>query len=138
MATPTTPQSTAVGVESPSPDPDVLIVDQSDDAIDVLQTVLARRGLRSIGTKIAKQGIAMAKQSEPRLIVVDIDSLHDDPLVIDGFTESDDQNRPRVVFLGNLRPSPTPTSRVQVVPKPYHYATLIRKIEDMLADAKAA
>ena len=51
----------------------VLIVDASDETRVVLQTALEHRGVRTMAASQAKQGLALAQEHHPDLIVLDLE-----------------------------------------------------------------
>ena len=111
----------------------VLIVDASDETRIVLQTALERRGMRTMAAGQAQQGLAMARQHHPDLIVLDleIDSCSPDEVAAP-FTEQSRTDHACLVFLGSVRRR-HPVAGTEYVAKPYHYAPLIRKIEEILS-----
>jgi CheY-like chemotaxis protein len=111
----------------------VLIIDASDENRVVLQTALERRGVRTMAASQAKQGLAMAQQHHPDLIVLDleIDSSGPDEVAAP-FAEQSRADRTTLVLLGSIRRT-SPTLEGECVAKPYHYAPLIRKIEEILS-----
>ena len=111
----------------------VLIVDASDETRVVLQTALERHGVRTMAASRANQGLAMARQHHPDLIVLDleIDSGGPDEVAAP-FAEQSRLDRAGLVLLGSVRRR-SPPVRGEYVAKPYHYAPLIRKIEEILS-----
>jgi CheY-like chemotaxis protein len=111
----------------------VLIVDASDETRDVLQTVLERRGLRTMAASQAKQGLALAQQHHPDLIVLDleIDPYGPDEVAAP-FAEQSRTDHGSLVLLGSVRRR-QPHSQGEYVAKPYHYGPLIRRIEEILS-----
>jgi CheY-like chemotaxis protein len=123
----------------------VLIVDHSDDTREVLQTALARRGLRTLAASGAGAGLELARRHHPDLIVLDLELdesgpdrlaarfAHpfggDSPCPADGTARG---NQTRLVMLGSLRRGPAGLPEGEFVPKPYHYGPLIRRIEVLL------
>ena len=123
----------------------VLIVDHSDDTREVLQTALARRGLRTLAASEAGAGLELARRHRPDLIVLDLelddtgpDRLAarfarpfggDPPSPAEGTARGD---QTRLVMLGSLRRVPAALPEGEFVPKPYHYGPLIRRIEMLL------
>jgi len=110
----------------------VLIVDESDDSREVLRTALLKRGCEIFEAREARTGAALAQQHRPGVIVLDmeVDSAND-PVVRAGY-DSMPGEPARMVVLGGLKRSDDWLSSRQHVCKPYHYAPLIRKIEEML------
>ena len=111
----------------------VLIVDASDENRVVLQTALERRGMRTMAASRAKQGLAMAQEHHPDLIVLDleIDSGGPDEVAAP-FAEQSRADHAGLVLLGSVRRQP-PIVEGEYVAKPYHYAPLIRRIEEILS-----
>jgi DNA-binding response OmpR family regulator len=111
----------------------VLIVDAADESRDVLQTALERRGVKTLATSQARQGLAMALEHHPELIVLDleVDSGSPDDIATE-FAQQTSTDQASLVLLGTVgRRQSIP--RGESVSKPYHYAPLIRKIEAILA-----
>jgi CheY-like chemotaxis protein len=113
--------------------PSVLIVEPSADEREVLRTVLARRGLQIFEAAGIEAGLALARAHHPRVIV--LDNSAGDNATEQRFASEGDAS---LIILGRARrdeiaagDSPGP----QIVAKPYHYAPLIHKIEQL---AKAA
>ena len=52
----------------------VLIVDRSEDSREVLRTVLEKRGVRTWEATEARQGVELARQHHPQVIVLDLDT----------------------------------------------------------------
>jgi CheY-like chemotaxis protein len=141
----------------------VLIVDRSDESREVLKTALERRGWQIFESARAADGLALARQHRPALIVLDLDAvgakaaqsalaadaeIQEIPLVLLGtirrtgrYAAANSLNSP-----ANSRANRSITSSVakqnsptrstgsfgQIVAKPYHYGSLILKIEQML------
>jgi CheY-like chemotaxis protein len=102
----------------------VLIVDPSEESREVLQTALERRGLRTFSAGEARRGLDLARRHHPDLIVLDLE-------LDDCGTDQFGENNTPLVLLGSLRRG-DPLTAGEFVPKPYHYAPLIRKIEELL------
>ena len=113
--------------------PSVLIVEPSADEREVLRTALSRRGLRIFEAAGVEAGLALAREHHPRVIVLDDDAGSDAAerrFAADGEASLIVLGRaPRSA--GSVPDSPG----TQNVAKPYHYAPLIHKIEQL---AKAA
>lgn len=113
----------------------VLIVDRSEETREVLATVLGRRGLRTLSAAGAPQGLRLAREHHPDLIVLDlelVDGAGEDQGLSAGFADQSRSDRAPLVLLGTARRSGPPLSEGEFVSKPYHYAPLIRKIEELL------
>ncbi len=117
-------------------DRSVLIVDASDENRVVLQTALERRGVRTMAASQSKLGLAMAQEHHPDLIVLDLEI---DPCCPDEvaapFAEQSRTDNASLVLLGSVRRQ-HPLPQGEYVAKPYHYAPLIRRIEEILSSEK--
>ena len=111
----------------------VLIVDQSEDSREVLRTVLQRRGMETYEASRAEQGLQLAQQHRPGVIVLDLEAVPaDDERIWDGFDAERRKNNTPMVILGNARRYGVSILNGQLVTKPYHFGPLIRKIEELL------
>jgi DNA-binding response OmpR family regulator len=111
----------------------VLIVDRLDETREVLQTALGRRGWRTFAAGGARQGLELAQQHQPDLIVLDLELDDSDPEEVSApFAEQWQDGQTRLVVLGTLRRGQAALPAAEFVPKPYHYAALVRKIEGLL------
>jgi DNA-binding response OmpR family regulator len=113
----------------------VLIVDQSEENREVLRTVLERHGVRILTASRTKEGVSLAKQHRPDVIVLDteFDSPDLGDFYCENSTNSEDSDS-SVIFLGKVRYN-TPgksVSRGNFFAKPYQYGPLIRRIEEIL------
>ena len=81
----------------------------------------------------AKQGLALAQQHHPDLIVLDleIDPCGPDEVAAP-FAEQSRTDHASLVLLGSVRRR-QPLPQGEYVAKPYHYAPLIRRIEEILS-----
>jgi DNA-binding response OmpR family regulator len=111
----------------------VLIVDRSEETRGVLQTALERRGWRILAASGADQGLDLAKTHHPDVIVLDLEAEECGPEDVCGsFAAETTQHQASLVVLGTCRVSAGGANPRQFVAKPYHYAPLIRKIEELL------
>lgn len=110
----------------------VLIVDRSEDTREVLRTALARHGVRVLEAEARLQGLDIAKEQHPDVIVVDLeDPAEDTPAAMESFSDSSNSAGTPIVILGTARQKRTAKSG-DFFTKPYHYAPLIRTIEERL------
>ncbi len=127
----------------------VLIVDPSDETREVLQTALERRGVRIFSAGRAKQGLELARNHHPDLIVLDLELDFDgveNGDVEDGspenrpnpFADPSRIDRPHLVMLGTVRRDTVDLPEGEFVAKPYHYGPLIRRIEELLGQSDKA
>jgi DNA-binding response OmpR family regulator len=111
----------------------VLVVDPLEETREVLRTALESRGLHIFAAAEAEQGLALAREHHPDLIVLDLEC--EGGKAACGELTSIAEETP-VVLLGSARRAPGTACPGQFVSKPYHYAPLIRKIEELLAEAR--
>ncbi len=110
----------------------VLIVDPLEETREVLRTALEPRGVRILATSQARQGLALAREHHPDQIVLDLECEREP--VADGVSAVESLTREApLLVLGSARRRPANLPAGQFVSKPYHYAPLIRKIEELLA-----
>ncbi len=111
----------------------VLIVDPSEETREVLQTALERRGMRIFSAARIGSGLEMARRHHPDLIVLDLELDESSPEHLSTpFAEQADADNASFVVLGNIRRRNSCLPNAEFVAKPYHYAPLIRKIEELL------
>lgn len=114
----------------------VLIVDPCDESREILRTALERKGLRIHATGVREQGIALARQYRPRLIVLDLEVAKDASEGLrDPTSEPSAQTPPSIVVLGTCRRTRQTMPSGEFVSKPYHYGPLVRRIEELLKTA---
>src|SRR4029453_2915874 len=121
------------GKEAMSQPPSVLIVEPSSDEREVLRTVLARRGLRIWEAAEGQQGLELAQEHHPDVIVLDADAHHADEVAA-RFGAASTGERSSLIVLGRLRRDGA-LSGTQAIAKPYHFAPLVHKIEQLAAKA---
>jgi DNA-binding response OmpR family regulator len=113
-----------------------LIVDESAESREVLRALLERRGAVTIEAPRAELAVDLAKLHRPDLIVLDVESDHSaSGSSCDNLRATADRTDTPVLILGTLSRQRGKFSDDQFVAKPYHYAPLIRKIEDLLGAA---
>ena len=121
----------------------VLIVDPSEETREVLQTALERRGVRIFSACRAKQGLELARNHHPDLIVLDLELDFDGEQIgqADGsspenrcnpFLDQSRADQTPLVMLGTVRRGTDALPEGEFVAKPYHYGPLIRRIEELL------
>ncbi len=114
----------------------VLIVDQSEENREVLQTALKRRGMRTFAAGRATPGLELARRHRPDLIVLDLELEDADRAdVCHSFAEQSRANNASLVILGSVRRADDAPAEGEFVAKPYHYGPLVRKIEELLQAA---
>ena len=115
----------------------VLIVDNLQETREVLRTALARHGARIFEASRPDEGLKLAREHHPDVIVLDVDfTVETDESIAAGFeAESLAQETP-IVLLGNARRRRKSFATGDFVAKPYHYGPLIRKIEALLDEVR--
>lgn len=111
----------------------VLLVDASSESRDILRTLLNRQGNEILETSQIQAAGAITDREQPDLIVCDSDS-DDSPgnwATRELAWQASRSDIP-IVVLGTVRRDFKPLSDGDLVPKPYHYGPLIRKIEGLL------
>ena len=113
----------------------VLIVDESTESREVLRTVLERRGLQILEARGARQGLELARSHHPEVIVLDLDTdAAEDTDIQAGFNSESRTHHSSLLVLGKARQYGTPLPDDRVLTKPYHYAPLVRKIEQLIGE----
>lgn len=117
----------------------VLIVDQSLESREVLRALLERSGAATIEATRFDEAASLAVRERPDLIVVDVDSdtsaNHDATRQLAAAAR---RTGAPIVVLGKLGRRESPLEGGEYVAKPYHYGSLLRKIEDVLEHRRAA
>ena len=112
----------------------VLIIDHSADSRQVLRTALERRGVVILEAEQGQIGLELARRYHPTLVVLDLETIPaGDDALRNGLDSETENARIPLVILGNIRKSEALLPHQSVVPKPYHYGPLIRKIEQLLS-----
>lgn len=113
----------------------VLIVDSSEEVRDVLRTLLERQGAETLVAAEARHATEIARREQPDVIIFDAecDYTPSKQATVDlGQTAS--RNNIPIVVLGTVKRPLSPLPTGQFVSKPYHYAPLIRRIEELLGN----
>jgi DNA-binding response OmpR family regulator len=97
------------------------------------------RGVSTFQAAGARQGVELARQHHPQVIVLDLEAeaADDEQICREYETQSRDHDASLVV-LGRARHYEESLPRDRIVPKPYHFAPLIRTIERLLSSRKAS
>ena len=111
----------------------VLVVDQSEETGEVLQTALSRRGVRTYTARHATEGAELGRRHCPDLVVLDleIDGVDLEPSEGSFWANLRENNVP-IILLGNCRRKGPQIPGSEFVAKPYHFGPLIRRIEEIL------
>jgi CheY-like chemotaxis protein len=115
--------------------PSVLIVDESADNREVLRTALSRRGIETLEAASTVEGLQMASEHRPDVIVLDLEEKRQDAAVAGRrFAEAASGSGSHLIVLGKVRRGPS-FSGGHVISKPYHFAPLVHTIEHLAAKA---
>jgi two-component system cell cycle response regulator DivK len=112
----------------------VLIVEPSAEEREVLRTVLASRGLVIFEADEAQAGLELARQHQPDVILLDLEAESEAAAWPEQFDAASPGHPPSLIVLGKARRHRSLPAG-QVISKPYHFAPLVQKIEQL---AKAA
>jgi len=112
----------------------VLIVDPSAETREVLKFALERRGVRILEAEEIEQGLDLLRRRRPHVVVVDLDVEDDaESDTFGAFDRATGDSSGQLVVLGKVRNLETTRGDARVFSKPYHFAPLIHKIEELLA-----
>ena len=114
----------------------VLVVDPLEETHEVLRTSLGRRGVRLLAASEPEQGLALARRHRPSVIVLDLECQRGQANASDALAAESLADEIPLVVLGSARRAPASLPSDQFVSKPYHYGPLIRKIEELLEQAR--
>lgn len=111
----------------------VLIVDGSEDTREVLRTALERRGWRTFSAAEPTEAAELARRHQPDLIVLDLELDADQTESFRETLPRDERGEgPRFILIGTARAAFDRGIPGRWVSKPYHFAPLIRTIEESL------
>jgi CheY-like chemotaxis protein len=114
----------------------VLIVDGSEETREVLQTALERRGIGTWTTPHPNEGVELARQHHPDLIVFDLELTSPTDHEFSERLLDYSADPVPIIILGTLRRRCPPLPRGQFVSKPYHFGPLICRIEELLESTR--
>jgi len=115
----------------------VLLVDASDDNREVIGTALRRRGINAVGVGQPDVGLQWAREYTPDVIVLETE--WDDRSGVEicrEYVTASRTSTSQVLLLGHLPAAASGVDDTERVAKPYHYAPLIRRIEEMIEQAR--
>jgi len=111
----------------------VLIIEKSRENLEVLETAVQRRGMNPLGTRWPSQGLEIIRQQNPDLILLDIEAISSkNSQICEQFEAESSARQTPLVVLGKNRRSRRDLPSGEQVTKPYHYAALVRRIEELL------
>ena len=110
----------------------VLVVDPLDETPEVLRAALIDRGVDVVSTRNSARGLALARQSQPNLIVLDLECDASSAALARHYASESASSTTPLLILGTAKQGSAGLPNCQFLAKPYHYAPLIRKIEELL------
>ncbi|HUG67487.1 MAG TPA: response regulator [Pirellulaceae bacterium] len=117
----------------------VLIVDRSEEARDILRTILEQRGVNIIEAKQATEGLELLREQHPWVVVLDLEVDDCDPAGLrSAFEYESRHHETSLVLLGRIKGTNRSDDgdishpSQHILEKPYHYGPLIRTIEQLL------
>lgn len=112
----------------------VLIVDNSLDSLEVLETALRSRGVETLATREPAEGLSLARNYHPDVILLDLESIDGrlDDDIRKNYDETACRENAPLILVGRASGDPSARGTSHVISKPYHYAPLIRKIQELL------
>ncbi len=117
----------------------VLIVNESAESREVLRELLERSGNRAIEASRLGEALLLTKRENPHLIVVDVDSdRSEDCQETRQLQQEALRTATPIVVLGQVNRLKTPLGPCELLSKPYHYGELLRRIENVLEQRRAA
>jgi DNA-binding response OmpR family regulator len=120
------------------PKSSVLIVDRSQESRAILRAALEQRGLQILEAAKAEEGLALARNHKPQVIVLDLESQDaGEEQLRTQFAAVDLDHQPNLVILGSVLRGWSGRGS-EFIRKPYHYKPLILKIEALLQQASSA
>jgi CheY-like chemotaxis protein len=128
----------------------VLVVDPQVETREVLSTILSRRGVEIVSATRHSQGLRLAREFRPDVVVFDSELSQGDEsgagdrdgecgecIAAESFESMSPENPPSLILLGSARRNASSGS-ARYVQKPYLYGPLIHTIEELLAQRRAA
>lgn len=117
----------------------VLIVDGSDDTREVLHTALERRGWQTYSAGEPSEAAELARRHHPDLIVLDLELGGDETASLrEALPPGAEGEAPRFILIGTARAAFDRGIPGRWISKPYHFAPLIRTIEESLQAIRPA
>ena len=113
----------------------ILVVDPSTENRDVLCTLLKRLGAETIEAPRMRHVGGLTETARPDVIVFDAEAdSPPSPEEINDLGRTVHRSSTPIVVLGTPKRSLTPLTTGHFVAKPYQYAALIRRIDEVLGN----
>lgn len=114
----------------------VLVVDPLEETHAVLRAALGDQGIEVVAARNSAQGLSLARRRDVNLIVYDLESDGVSGVLAGKFLLASAARRTPLLVLGSTRRATLGLTGCESLPKPYHYAALIRRIEELLGDVE--
>ena len=111
----------------------VLVVDPLDETHEVLRAALGEQGVEIVAARNSADGLALARRRLHSLIVLDLESDEASSVVTGRLVAESAVRSTPLLVLGTAKLDDNHLAGCQFFAKPYHYAPLIRKIEELLS-----
>lgn len=113
----------------------ILVVDSSAENRDVLRILLERMGAETIEARQIRHASGLAQQSQPDVIVLDAEGENAPSTeAVEELCRTASHSSTPIVVLGTQKHCKSPLTAGHFISKPYQYATLIRRIEELLGN----
>lgn len=114
----------------------VLVVDPLEETHAVLRAALGDQGIEVVAARNSAQGLSLARRRDVNLIVYDLESDGVSGVLAGKFLLASAARRTPLLVIGSTRRATLGLTGCESLPKPYHYAALIRRIEELLGDVE--
>jgi CheY-like chemotaxis protein len=124
----------------------VLVIDPLEETREVLETMLARRGVQIVTAVRREEGLRIAREFQPDVVVFDCEAPSSGNSPWDhatsteaeaSFAAASPDHPPSLILIGSARHTANEQTACYVQ-KPYHYGPLVHTIETLLAERRAA
>lgn len=109
----------------------VLVVDAMDETQEVLRTAL-EPAVNVLAARNSAEALTMARLHRPSLVVLDLECDASSTALLGRFCGAAAPQPTPTLLLAGSRRRAAGLPNCEILPKPYHYAPLIRKIEELL------
>lgn len=109
----------------------VLVVDPLDETHEVLRTAL-EPAVDVLAARTSAEALAVARHHQPSLVVLDLECDASSASLLGRFCGAAAPQPTPTLLLSGSRRRAASLPNCEILPKPYHYAPLIRRIEELL------
>jgi DNA-binding response OmpR family regulator len=118
-----------------TPSQQVLLVDRSAENREVLRFALRRRGFEILEADEPAAALNLLRERRPEVVVLDLEIADDQESTFGEFDAAAESTAGQLVILGSLGACDDAGHASSFFAKPYHFAPLIHRIEELLAGA---